>query len=228
MPITVAVIGAGRMGSVIAGQLPEGTKKIIIDQEMKKARLLAERVGGTPAGSYEAVSEADLISVVIPAQDVNDAIEKLMSTAKAGALILNMATSAHIDSAVIAKNPSVTVIDAKIIGHAGAIAEGNPGIVVVKTDDQTAFNLIRNQLPGFREVVRGDTDLVSKINEMATVEAIRIAINLKKRLGSMNVPADWITVAIKTVCTGVVKAFADDDLGDFAREMVKQLEREDA
>ena len=228
MPITVAVIGAGRMGSVIAGQLPEGTKKIIVDRDVKKAGLLAERVGGVPAGSYEAVGEADLIPVVVPAQDVNDAVEKLMGKAKAGALILNMATSAHVDPEIIAKNPTVTVIDAKIIGHAGAMSEGNPGIVVVKTDDQAALNLIRNQLPGFREVVRGDADLVSKINETVTIEAIRIAVNLKKRLGSMNVPDDWITVAIKTVCTGVVKAFADDDLGDFAREMVKQLEREDA
>jgi pyrroline-5-carboxylate reductase len=228
MPITVAVIGAGRMGSVIAGQLPQGTKKIILDAEGEKARLLAEKVGGTPADSYEAVSEADLIAVVIPAPAVNDAVAKLLSTAKAGALILNMATSAHIDPAVQAKNPAVPVIDAKIIGHAGAMSEGNPGVVVVKTDDLEAFGRIREQFSGFLEVVRGDADLVPKINKAATLEAIRVAVQLRKQLRKMDIPAEWITAATKTVCTGVVKAFADNDLGDFASEMVEQLEREDA
>jgi 6-phosphogluconate dehydrogenase (decarboxylating) len=224
MAVTVAVIGAGRMGSIIAGQLPEGTKKIIVDQEVEKARLLAERVGGAPADSFEAVSDADLIALVIPAPAVNAAVEKLMDTAKAGALILNMATSAHVDPAVMAKNPAVSVIEAKIIGHAGAISEGNPGIVVAKTDDQTALNRIRDQLPAFRDVVRGDADLVPKINETATLEAIRLAVKLRKLLREMDIPENWITVATKTVCTGVLKAFADNDLGDFAREIVRQLE----
>jgi len=139
-----------------------------------------------------------------------------------------MSTSAVIDPAVKARNPAVSVIDAKIIGHAGSMSEGHPGLVVVRTDDQAAFHLIKSQLPGFQEVVLGDADLVAKINEAGTVEALRIAVNLRKQLRAISVPETWIPVVLKTVCAGVVKAFADDDLGDFGREMVKRLEEEGA
>lgn len=228
MHITVAVVGAGRMGTVIARQLPKGTKKLIMDTDPVKAGRLAAEVGGIPACSCEALNEADLIAVVIPAPAVHDTIEALLSSAKAGALVLNMSTLALIDPAVKSRNPSVLVIDAKIIGHAAAMSQGNPGIVVAKTDDQAAFHLIKSQLPGFQEVVPGDADLVAEINERGTVEALRIAVNLRKQLRAMAVPETWIPVVLKTVCAGVIRAFADDDLGDFGREMVRRLEPDKA
>ena len=65
MSICMAVVGAGRMGSVVAGQLPKRTKKIIIDIDPEKASRLAETVGGIPSDSLESANEADLVAVKV-------------------------------------------------------------------------------------------------------------------------------------------------------------------
>ena len=60
MSICVAVVGAGRMGTVVAKQLPKRTQKIIIDIDLEKADQLAERVAGISSDSLESAGSADL------------------------------------------------------------------------------------------------------------------------------------------------------------------------
>ena len=42
--LKVAVVGAGRMGSVVSRQLPDDVQKLIIDMDEAKARALAEEI----------------------------------------------------------------------------------------------------------------------------------------------------------------------------------------
>lgn len=228
MNICVAVVGAGRMGSVVAGQLPQGSRRIIIDLDQVNAQELADKVGGSAYTSLEAAREADLIAVVLPTPAMNPVVDKLLDVAKEAAVIINMATTAKIDPAIIAKNPQVSVVDTKIIGHAMSISKGEPGIVVVKTEDNNVFNLIKSQLPGFEDVVMGDADLVPKINVIGSTEGIRTAFNVRKQLRQMNIPEEWINVVIRTVCAGTMKSFTENDLGHFALELVRKLEQEEA
>ena len=60
------VVGAGRMGSVVARQLPGRTRKIVIDIDLEKAVLLAEQVEGIPSDSLDSAGDADLVAVVLP------------------------------------------------------------------------------------------------------------------------------------------------------------------
>ena len=53
MTICAAVVGAGRMGSVVAERLPKSTKKIIIDIDLEKARRLAGKVDGSPRTAWK-------------------------------------------------------------------------------------------------------------------------------------------------------------------------------
>ena len=41
MKCKVAVIGAGRMGSIVANQLPDDVEKLIIDTDFAKAKAVA-------------------------------------------------------------------------------------------------------------------------------------------------------------------------------------------
>ena len=59
--MTIAVLGAGRMGSVAAEQLPEDVKKIIIDQDAETAQRIADRIGGSASQDYAALSDADMV-----------------------------------------------------------------------------------------------------------------------------------------------------------------------
>lgn len=228
MSICMAVVGAGRMGSVVAGQLPQSTKKIIIDMDLEKASRLAEKVGGTPTDNLESANRADMVAVVLPTPVVNKTVEALLNGIQKGAIILNMATTATIDPALVEKNRDVWIVDAKIIGHAISISRGEPGIIVVKCDDKNRFNLIREQLPGFHHVVQGDADLVEKINKIGSTEGIKAAVKVRKKLSKLDIPEDWIEVAIRTVCAGTMKSFTENDLGHFARELVRKIEKETA
>ena len=226
MSICMAVVGAGRMGSVVAGQLPKSTNKIIIDIDSEKASRLAETVGGVPSDSLESANKADLVAVVLPTPVVNETVEKLLNVVQKGAIILNMATAAHIDPAFLKNKKEIWIVDAKIIGHAMSISRGEPGIVVVDCDDASRFDLIREQLPGFHKVVRGDAGLVEKINKIGSTEGIKAAVKVRKKLSELDVPEEWMHVAIRTVCAGTMKSFTENDLGHFALELVKKIEEE--
>ena len=226
MSICMAVVGAGRMGSVVAGQLPDSTKKIIIDIDPEKASRLAESVGGMPFDSLESANKADLVAVVLPTPVVNETVEKLLNVVQKGTIILNMATTAHIDPVFLKNKKEIWIVDAKIIGHAMSISRGEPGIVVIDCDDASRIDLIRKQLPGFHKVVRGDADLVEKINKIGSTEGIKAAVKVRKKLSELDVPEEWMHVAIRTVCAGTMKSFTENDLGHFALELVKKIEKE--
>jgi len=49
---------------------------------------------------------------------------------------------------------------------------------------------------------------------------------VRKKLVALNIPDEWIDVAIRTVCAGTMKSYTENDLGHFALELVKKLERE--
>lgn len=227
MSVCMAVVGAGRMGSVVARQIPEGTKKIIIDTDIDKAKQIAREVGGIPGDDLSAAGDADLIAVVLPAPAVEDTVTKLLGLVKKGAVILNMATAAQLPPEIHQINKDAYVVDAKVLGHAMSISKGEPGIIVVKCDDEALFTLIKSQLQGFHKVVMGDADLVPQINVIGSSEGIRTAVTVRKKLGKMNVPEEWISVAIRTVCAGTMKSYTENDLGHFALELAKKLEAED-
>jgi 6-phosphogluconate dehydrogenase (decarboxylating) len=228
MTLKVAIIGAGRMGSIVGKQLPEDVEKIIIDTDEAKAKALAEAIDGTYATSLTAAKDADVIDVVLPTPAVNPVMDELSGIAKDGAILMNMATSAFVDEAIRAKNPKIHIIDTKIIGHAMSMSQGSPCYVVVKTDNEEIFKVIASILPGYKKVVMGDADVVGKINSIGSGEGIRAAVTVRKLLKKYNIPRDWEDIVIYTVCAGTMRSYVENDLGHFARELADKLEAEAA
>jgi prephenate dehydrogenase len=93
----VAVLGAGRMGSAIAKQLPKETQKIIIDRDLSTAKMVASEVIGEYNSDLQDAKDADLVLLVLPPLAVEETIEKLASMMKSNSVIVNLATSANID-----------------------------------------------------------------------------------------------------------------------------------
>lgn len=224
---SVAVIGAGRMGTLIASMLPAEVRKIVIDKDRDKARAVAEQVEAEYSDKIEAAAAADMIMLVLPAAAIQEMVAELLGVVKDGTTILNMATTAQVEPATALNNRNIAVIDTKIIGHAKEIFRGEPAIIVVNTADEARFAAIANVLKNFYKVVQGNSSLVETINSLASSEGIKTAVAIRKKLQNLNIDNDWITVAIRTVCAGTMKAFTEDDLGHFARELVKKLEQAD-
>lgn len=227
MTLKVAVIGAGRMGSIVGKQLPNDVEKLVIDTDEIKAKALAEEIGGTYALTLDAAKDADIIDVVLPTPAVNPVMSQLADIAKDGAILMNMATAAFIDEAVRAKNPKIHIVDTKIIGHAMSMSQGSPCFVVVNTQDQGVFEKIQYILPGYKKVVKGNSDVVSEINSIGSGEGIRAAVKVRKMLKKYNIPKDWEDIVIYTVCAGTMRSYVENDLGHFARELADKLEAEE-
>ncbi|MEA4892511.1 MAG: NAD(P)-binding domain-containing protein [Peptococcaceae bacterium] len=226
MNLTAAVLGAGRMGSFVGLQLPREVKKVIVDTDEPKAKKLAEEVGGRYFLGLEGVGEADIIAIVLPAPAIPEISRGLLKHAKKGAVIINMATNGKVEEEVKAARPDLHFVDAKIIGHAGAMSAGAPSYVVVNTGDQEVYEKISYILPGYTKVVMGDSDLVPEINTIGSTEGIRAAVEVRKQLKKYNIPKDWEDIVIYTVCAGTMRAYVDDDLGGFGRALADRLEAE--
>lgn len=222
----VAVIGAGKMGSVVAGQLPRESLKVIIDHNMDKAKELAYKVDGKYDTSLQGAKDADAIFVILPANVVEETVEKLQDIVKTGTVIVNMATSVCVERIGKKHRSDIDMIDAKIIGNASTINREKKGIVVVKTADTAKLNIIQELLSGLFIVEQGDADIVEKINTIAVYEGIKAAVAIRKQLMEMDIPEKWSDAVLETVCMPTMKSYIDGTLGPFAKEIAKKLEND--
>lgn len=226
MEFTVAVLGAGRMGTFIGGQLPKNLTRIVIDKDEAKAKELADSIGSAYSASYDALKDTDVIIMVLPKPVIAPAARELVGVAKAGAVVLNMATGAAAAEATVKSHPQLRFVDAQIIGHAKSMMEGAPGYAVVNTQEPEVLEKARYCLPGFAKVVPGDSSLVAKINKIGSGEGIAAAVKVRKLLRQCEIPDDWADIVIYTVCAGTMRSYVQGDLGEFARKLADQLEAE--
>lgn len=224
---TVAVIGAGRMGTYFCGQIPKEFEKIIIDRDEAKARELAQSVGGRYGSSYSLAAEADVVAMILPKPVIASAARELAPFVKEGAVVLNMATGAQVEPATVEAFPGVRFVDAQIIGHARSLMEGAPAFVVLGTEDAAVCEAARACMPGYTRVLMGDASLVGKINKIGSGEGIAAAVKVKKQLQEMQIPEDWIDIVIYTVCAGTMRSYVQKDLGEFAQELADRLENDE-
>lgn len=226
MNLTIALIGAGRMGTFFGNQMPTDARKIVIDTDEDKARRLAGEIGAAFDTSLSAAGEADVIAIVLPGPAVNPVAAQLGPIAKNGAIIMNMATEGVIGEETKRAYPAVHFVDSKIIGHARSMVLGAPGYVVVNTEDDDVLQKVAYCLPGYAKVVKGDSSIVPRINKIGSGEGIRAAVSVRKLLKQYNIPKEWEDIVIYTVCAGTMRSYVEGDLGEFARKLADQLEAE--
>ena len=224
MGISVAVVGGGRMGSFLAGQLPAGVGRVIIDLNEDAARTLAEKVGGSYSTSLSAAACADIVAAALPAPAVAAAFKELAKVAKPGSIVLNMSTEAVIDDDFKMANPGAHFINAKIVGHAKSMQSGLPGYLILDTENTELIEKICSVMPGFSKIMPGDITLVPIANKIGSSEGIVAAISVRKKLREKGVPAEWADIVISTVCAGTIRSYVEGDIGEFARKLADELE----
>ena len=222
----VAVFGAGRMGSVVAGQLPSDVEKLVIDNHAEAAEKLAASIGGKGTADPHAAADADVVALVLPAPVVSIVAKELGPILKPGAIVLNMATKGTIEEETKASYPQIHYVDAKIIGHADSMKLGAPCFVVVKTEDDAILEAAQYVLQGYRKVVKGNADLVPLISSIGSTEGIRAAIRCRQLLKEYDIPKEWEDIVIYTVCAGTARAYVEDNMGEFAKALAEKLEKE--
>lgn len=226
MTKTIAVLGAGRMGTCFATQIPAECQKIVVDVNEAAAKKLADQIGGSYSTGYGAVKDADVVALVLPTHLIPVVAAEIAPLLRDDTIVLNLATNGVIEESTRQAYPNIHFVDSKIIGHANSMMLGIPGMVVVSTRDEALFARIKACLPGYADAVMGDSDRVKEINRIATAEGIRMAVRLKKQYLDMGVPEAWADVAVRTVCAGACRSYIENDLGEFAVKLVAEMKKE--
>ena len=74
------------------------------------------------------------------------------------------------------------------------------------------------------QVIVGRADIVHTINTIAAEKALEAAVGIEEALKEEHITEPTIIKsAIKQVAAGILKAYADEDMGPFAREIVQSV-----
>ncbi len=84
--------------------------------------------------------------------------------------------------------------------------------------------LARELFEPIGDIIVGKSDSVTAVNTIAAQKALEAAVNIEETLINGGVTdSNVIKSAIRQVAAGILKAYTNDDLGPFAREIVRAI-----
>lgn len=246
----LAIIGAGRLGTVLARRLPG--KKIIYDRKEDLAQQLAQTCAGDWAKDIPAllakISGLQLVLFILalPQKEIRPFLQGLdqqsqlsplktpetSAQASAGSngrpflversLFLNVAT-AQATAELKAAFPAWRFLGVKFVGHAGEMENDRP-LIVVSGAAEEDFAMVKNVFQPLGDVTSGPEEKVQQLNTLVTREVLLLARDLEKKVVGAELPVAWLPYALRQVAAGVLRAYARGDLGPFARSVLQESE----
>ena len=220
----ITVVGSGRMGKILAGAMSGENEVALYDADRENA----ERVAGAlnlRALATMTEAAADAIVLAVPDQAVAACVAEFVRTGQAWN-IFSVATNISREMLAALASGDVRCLNVKIIGHAGEMSRGSRPVLVIDRGAARLVELAQQVFAAVGVLTVGEADQVRRINNVATTEALRAAVEVERALQQEGItdPA-VIRGALSQVAPGVVRAYAENDLGPFAREIVARIRR---
>ena len=210
------------MGKILAAALTSRHEVALYDADRESAASVAGslklRVLATMA---EAV--ADAVVLAVPDKAVASCVAELARTGRDWT-VFSVATNISREMLAGMAGGGVRLLNVKIIGHAGEMSRGSRPVLVIDRGEADLVELARQVFAPVGALVVGAADQVQRINSVATAEALRAAVAVETALQKEGItdPA-LVRGALAQVAPGVLRAYAEDDLGPFAREIVAKI-----
>ena len=220
--MNITIVGSGRMGKILAAALASRHEVALYDADRESAASVAGslklRVLATMA---EAV--ADAVVLAVPDKAVAACVAELARTGRDWT-VFSVATNISREMLAGMAGGGVRLLNVKIIGHAGEMSRGSRPVLVIDRGEADLVELARQVFAPVGALVVGEADQVQRINSVATAEALRAAVAVETALQKEGItdPA-LVRGALAQVAPGVLRAYAEDDLGPFAREIVAKI-----
>lgn len=223
----IGIIGIGRLGSALAKRLAPHCSLLLSDSFLGKARQMAKILNADFGNTRYLSEKADMILLAVPPEEICPLVEKEEAFLKEGTVLVNLATSldTHEIKACL-KRQDIRVIGLKPITQAYALAHGHPSIFVTSCEEEGLREKLTPLLREIGEIVVGNDMLVKEINAEATRWGLKLFLSLQDKLKSMNVPQNFIDVAIKTVAVGTILDYPTDGPNSYIEERLKELKWE--
>lgn len=221
--MNVGLVGLGRMGQVLAKKLAGRGNLCVFDRGFGRARRLADELNISAADCLADIVEQDAVILALPEQEVLRCIQ-YFNQLKQSLVVINVATNVSQQALNETAELPVRGIGVKFIGHAGEMALGLEPVIVVEEKPAELAEFAANLFRPVGTVMFGRSDMVSVINGAAAEAALTAAVQIEKTLRFQGVNnEDMIKSAIRQVAAGILKAYANNDLGPFAQKVVDSL-----
>jgi len=219
----IALVGIGRMGSVLATILADHCELYLFDKNTTRMNLIAEELRTSVANNLKEIVKIKSIILALPDREVITCIKEL-NQLNEPITVMNIATNVgqHTLNSIAASH--VKCISVKFIGHAGEMAYGERPVIIVNQSPKELVPIAVEVFQLIGQVIVGDADVVQKINTIAAQKAIEAAVSIERELkDNKTTDPAIIKSAIRQVAAGIMKSYADDNLGPFAKEIVHSV-----
>ena len=218
----IGVLGTGRMGSILAARFAVGHDVSLYDADAASANAAAKSLGLKSSASL-AELEAEAVVLAVPDSAVASCLEK-MRELKKNWQVFSVATNISREMLGKLSDGKLRSLNVKVIGHAGEMSGDARPVIVIDQGESDMVETAQKIFSLVGDVVVGDADQVKQINVIATEEALKAAVAIEQALCSAGVTnPGMVKSALAQVAPGVLKAFAADDLGPFARGIIAAL-----
>jgi pyrroline-5-carboxylate reductase len=219
----IGLVGVGRMGRVLAELLVKQVELCIFDRNIDKMKLLAEKLNISTVTNLEEMMAWEIVILAVPDREVMSCIKDFNAIEKP-LMVINIATNVGQDMLNHMAAPHVKCICAKFVGHADEMALGQQPVIIVNQFPEELVAQTVKIFQLFGQVVIGEADLVHTINKVAAEKAIEAAVQIEEILIQKKITdSTIIKSAIGQVAAGIIKAYADGNMGPFAREIVQSV-----
>lgn len=219
----VGLIGVGRMGRELARRLKDHVELTVYDRDAAFLAAAQNELGIPASGSIDEMAAIGTVILAVPDPEVVNCI-KDFNQLKMPMTIINIATNVAQHVLEEAAVSPVRCIGVKFVGQAGEMALGLDPVVVIDNRPAELVPIAREIFAAVGHVIVGKADIVSLVNNTAGEKALEAAVHIEESLRQQGVTdPDIIKSAIRMVAAGILKAYADQDLGPFARQIVRAV-----
>lgn len=219
----VGLVGIGRMGRVLARRLKDHVELTVYDRDPEYLAAAARELNVGAAAAMEELAGLSAVILAVPDPEVINCI-KDFNQLRTPMIIINVATNVaqHVLEETAGKN--VKCIGVKFVGHAGEMALGSDPVIIINERPAELAEVARAIFAPVGHVVVGKADMVSFVNTTAAEKALEAAVYIEAGLKEQGIAdPEIVKSAIRQVAAGILKAYADQDLGPFARQIVRAV-----
>lgn len=218
----IGVLGIGRMGRILAERIAELHTVTLFDADAAAAQAVASSLGLCAVAKLADLA-AEAVVLAVPDSAVGECVESLRAAGKTFP-VFSVATNISREKLAAFDRQGGPCLNVKIIGHAGEMGRGARPILVADGFRPDLAELACAVFASVGDVIVGDADQVKQINGLATEAALRTGVALEASLRDAGVAdARMVQAALALVAPGVLRAYAEGDLGPFARGIVAAL-----
>ncbi len=219
----IGLIGLGRLGKIVTARLAKHHQLVIYDRNPELVSSIAQLYGISAAGSLDEVARCNMVLLALPDREIINCIQQLNSF-KREMLVINMATNMAQSVAEQAAIRPVRCTSVKFVGHAGEMSLGFNPVIIVNQYPEDQVQAVSLLFQPVGHVIVGQADMVTAINTIAAEKAVEAGVLIEETLKAegYNDPV-MIQSAISQVGAGILKAYANNDLGPFAQEVAQKV-----